>query len=204
MKYPPNKTNRIVEIFRKQPLFLGKAKKDVSVMNFLRGNIDSKTLCIAPPPSEQEYENNLPLSDASAREFHNILAVNGVNTEKDMLVVSCSRFGPKANKHSCTPIVDFIGQCVRLNQFRLYVCIGDAAFKHIFAYGRKANMPTLIGNIVYLKQLNHLPLFTFPSLDGLIVPDDAMPTTKRWGAKMTERMHQIAKEFSKIKKNFVK
>jgi uracil-DNA glycosylase len=204
MKWTKKKRHELVELFLKQPLFLGKKKDKVPVMNYLRGNPNSKILCVAPPPSIEEYERNIPLSDNSAKVFHNILAREGISTERDMLVVSASRFGERPSKASCSPVFDFVLQAVKRDHFDLFVCIGEVAFRHIFAYGRKPNIQTLVGNIVYLNDLNHAPLFTFPSLDGLVIPEESRGSTWRWHKKSIERMTKIAGEFSKVVKLFVK
>lgn len=141
--------------------------KQELVMRQMRGNLKSRILLVAPPPSLEEYKLGLPLSDRHAQAFHEWLLMNSFNTEKDCIVIAASAFRAKANRASTVPIISFIRSCSARDFFNKYIVVGDAAFSFAFGEGRKTTMSTLAGSVIHIKDVNHKPMFVFPSITKL-------------------------------------
>lgn len=150
--------NKAVPIFRSIPVTGEKHE-----LTKMRGNPEAKFLLIAPPFSEAECRKGVPFSDHAATLFHEILAQEAhLDTNQDFMVVSCNRYGLKANKHSTQPIVDFVLECGRKSLFDFYLCIGDDAFKFVFGHGKKPSMSALAGHVMYVAETDFKPLYVFP------------------------------------------
>lgn len=160
----------------------------------MRGYADAPILLVAPPMDGTEYGNNLPFSNEAAEEFHSILMDHaGLDTDNGMLVVSCNLYSLKANKASVAQILDYVTACGRYKLFKYYICVGVAAFKHIFGYGKNPSMVSLAGNIVYVPQTGHTPLFVFPDINFLVVdPDDEVNSDYWKKRKVDECARQIS------------
>lgn len=122
---------------------------------------------IAPPASAAEYKAGVPLADDRGKIFHNLLIEQGYHTEHDFLIASCSSWGVRPNKASTIPVQAFINESARRGWFTRYVCVGDEAFKFLFANGYKSSMQTLAGSIIYVSETAFKPLFVFPPLTAL-------------------------------------
>lgn len=138
----------------------------------MRGNKRSSVLMLAPPLDLKEYENGgLPLSNHAALRFHEILEEEcGISTDRDCIVVSCSRYGTKANKASTDGIKELVRQATlkKQTEFKIVMCVGDEAFKHIFGRSKKPS-GSLYWNVMFVEETNYLPLYVFPPLEGLHV-----------------------------------
>lgn len=177
-------------------LFKGIPTHEDPEMKAMRGNPSASILLIAPPAVNEEYASGIPFSNESASIFHAILDANGVSTEKNMLVVSCNRYGLKAGKHTTSPVLKFVMQCAARSLFKLYVCVGDEAFKYIFGHGKKPGMSTLAGSIIYVPETGYAPLFTFPSVAPL-APEPADTDrqdylNKRIAEELSQKIHQLS------------
>lgn len=145
----------------------------------MRGNTSSKVLLIAPPPTETELAQGVPLSDEASHAFHfALLNVAGFDTERDSLVISCA-FSPSGKKQSTEPIANFVGDTAEAGLFSRYVVVGAQAFKQLFGDGKSPTMTTLSGSTLYLPRLNGVPLFVFPDIASLVVPQGTVFKTRR-------------------------
>jgi uracil-DNA glycosylase len=169
----------------------------------MRGNPSASILLLSPAPSAEDYSNDLPLSDADAKVFHNLCLNAGFHTDKDCLVAPCSLFRAKPSKLSTAPMVEFVGECHP--SFSKFICVGDDAFKFIFGDGRKPSMQTLGGSVVYVSEVDHKPMFVFPSIKGLSlpknIPNDDVWKHERFQAiliRMFEKLMPKFKAFLKI------
>lgn len=172
--------------------------ENTPVMRSLRGNPKADTLMLVPPCSQVEYQTQIPFSTKTALAFHAVLAAEGIDTEKDFLIVSCSLFGLKANKASTTPMVEFLKECAGNEQFKKFVCVGDETFKFLFAHGRKASMQTLGGATLYVPLVNRKPLFVFPDIAGLAPDygiDDEDWKRARWQQRTEKDFSLYARRF---------
>jgi hypothetical protein len=165
--------NSPLAIFKGLPVF-NDGRPEI---NQLRGSARSRLLLIAPPCLEEEYKAQVPFSYQHAQAFHTIIKEEtGFDTDKDALVVSCSKFYPKANKESTGYICDFVRLCAEKQMFDRYVCVGDDAFKFIFGRGKKPSMASIMAQTMYVEETCYKPLFVFPS-PWALYPDLNLPFT---------------------------
>jgi hypothetical protein len=159
-----NRANLILNLFEQTHSYL----PGDQVMRFLRGNLASLSLFIAPPPTADEYDKQVPFSNHNAAIFHEILKdVAGIDTNKDCLVVACSVFGLKPKMSSCAPIRAFVQEVASKNLFKTYSIIGSSAYQFIIGEGKKHSMSVLAGQVIWLKWLKKRPLFVFPDIENL-------------------------------------
>lgn len=160
-----------LRLFRHLPN-LHKVKPNIPKCEAMRGNPRSRILLLAPPMTAEEYVRGIPFTDPEASFFHTVLKeTTGLDTEQHCYVVSCSRYGLKANKASTQDIVEYVRQLAQNKCFELCICIGDDAFKHIFGRGKKPTMNSLAGSTIRHGDIYHLPVFTFPNLQGIVHQD---------------------------------
>lgn len=192
---PLTKVNSsVLDIWRAMPPLPARLKPDIPRMKVMRGNPNSEVCIIAPPPNEKDYEQGTPLSSPAALMLHELLLeVCGLNTQK-CCVFSVSRFGLKPNKASTQDVVEAYSKMRRLNQFKLVITVGDDAFKYVFARGKKP-APSIFGNIMYVPETSHKPLFALPELLGLhvTIPDDPRTRAKilDWQDKVERRFREL-------------
>jgi uracil-DNA glycosylase len=129
----------------------------------MRGNIKSRVLWLAPPPTGEDYANRLPFCGPAARQLEQILNAHELSTE-DFLVLSCSRWGVKPSKASTTPIKGLVEEYARRGLFLFYILVGGEAFRFLFGSGLKVPMHTMEGKTLYMRELGHRPMFVLPDV----------------------------------------
>ncbi len=179
----------------------------------VRGNERADMLMIVQPPSEQEIVQGMPFIEPEANEFHNLLEehYDGLSTNDDFLVVSCSLYGlkttkgrkvPHPSKASTSPIADFVRECAKKKLFRRYVVIGDEAFKFALAEGKKPAMSTLVGTTMHMVELQYTPLFVFPDVRPLcpVFGDDKRENffMRRLADETRDKIQNLALKFKKF------
>jgi len=151
------------------------SKEGILTISNARGSAEAKTVLIAPPTDELEYANNLPFTGEVARYFHNLLLENtGVSTE-DFFVIPFHSYSVlrektgelKIPKDATLGVVDFIQEAAKLGLIKGVVTVGGDAFKYTFGRGKKAQMQSLSGNVLFDSTINNLPIFVFPDIRGL-------------------------------------
>jgi uracil-DNA glycosylase len=183
----------VLGIWRNRPPLPAKLKPEIPRMEVLRGDPNSDMCIIAPPPKEADYTQGTPLSSPHALRLHELLLEIGINTQR-CCVFSCARFGFKANKASVADHHEAFRKMIALRQFQLYLTVGDDAFKHFFARGKKPT-PSIFGNILYIAEVGHKPVFALPEMDGLhvITPNDprARANLLDWQDKVERRFREM-------------
>ena len=191
MKLP--KPHPVLQIWRKMPPL--KIKEGVPVMKCMRGDPFSDVCIIAPAPQPEDYEQGTPLSNPSALFFHGLLKEEtGLSTQR-CCVLPCSRYGFKANKASTIDICEALQKMVKLNQFKLYITVGDDAYKFFFGRGKKP-APSIFGNIMYVAEVGHKPVFSFPELTGLHI--SSLPGDRRAANKAIDWQNKVETQFREL------
>lgn len=138
------------------------------LLRALRGSQHSDVLMITAPPTQEEFDQQMPFIGQDAQMFHNLLhEFCGLSTEEDFLIVSSSLYGLKPNKASTTPIANFVRECAKQKLFKKYVVVGEHAFKFALGEGKKPSMHTMVGSTMHIAELCHTPLFVFPNIEPL-------------------------------------
>jgi hypothetical protein len=151
------------------------------VMRNMRGNIQAKTLLVAPPPDLVEFqEERLPFSNEAAKFFHEVfLTQAGLDTQKHFCIVAAAAFGEmnakglkKYSKASTQLIRDFVERCAKEGLFERFISVGSDAYHAIFG-DRVVSGPFNPGLKLYPLQLQFkgdaLPVFTLPNINGLVL-----------------------------------
>lgn len=182
--------HRIISLFRKHV-----ANRPEAKLTRVRGDLNCRTLMLAPPPSKEEMEQDLPLAGDTARMFHELLLEQGFSTERNAVVLACALSGPKACKANTQPVAELAHEYARLGFFDLFICVGEDAFKYIYGRGRKPPMTALIGRPVYIAQAGNKPVFVFPNISLLAPPPANLIRREiyRWEARRNEAIQQISR-----------
>lgn len=194
-----------LRLFRNMPNLV-KVKPNIPKCEAMRGNPRSRVLIVAPPMTVSEYERGIPLTDPDAAFFHTLLKeATGLDTERHCYVISCSRYGLKPNKASTQDVVEYVRQLAQFRLFDLCICVGDDAFKFIFGRGKKPTMNSLAGSTIRHGDIYHLPVFTFPSLQGLVHEETGDKREDRfradWSNKQQFRFSHLFDRLTKELKN---
>lgn len=176
-----------------KPRLTGK-QEDAPVCTRARGNPRSQICLIAPPCSPEDYENDTPFSDRYAQQFEALLTeeLDILGSEK-MFVISCSQFGVKPCKASTEPVRELIISPRFHQQFIMFVCVGDDAFKHIFGRGKKPSTSTLVGSTIFHPDIANKPLFTFQNVNDLVAvhPEGATERDCRWQEDWVSKRNEV-------------
>lgn len=195
-----------------------KGKKAVAptFLESVRGDFTAPVCVIAPPPTAEEIQTQLPLSDKDAVILHSlILEETGYDTDKDFLVVSCALVqekNRKTSKSATAPVREFITALSEHASPKLYVCVGGESFKHIFGRGKLPSMSMLAGSVIYHQDIQDKPLFTFPDIQGLhptpLIPDNsdaymvrrAQKAANDWADLQTRNFRKHLRSFAEVLK----
>lgn len=162
-----------------------------------RGNLNAQILLIAPRPTEDDLENNLPLTGGAAQQLHGLLKAHAeIDTERDCLVMPGSVIAKKQSKLLVEP---FKSLPLKFHaRFKLIVCIGGENFKYFFGAGKKSSIQTLAnGNLLFLpKFLGNTPLFVLPEIELLDPPWHLVKPEEHW--KLESMQERALKWFSRI------
>ncbi len=132
-----------------------------------RGLSHSKIIMLTPIPDQQEYANKTPFSNETAHIFHQILKEEGLPTDR-VFVVPCVRWGVKALTANTREITVFVKSALKSDIFNFVISVGEDATRWIVNGGKKANMGTFAGQLVYPPNLFHKPLYVFSDPKGLV------------------------------------
>lgn len=143
-----------------------------------RGNPHSRIVLITPVPDAQEYAAKIPFSNQAALFFHQLLQQEGLPTDR-VFVIPCVRWGEKALTKNTQEIRDFVQKALVANVFDFVISVGEDATRWIVNNGRKANMSTFAGQLVYPPNLLHKPLFVFSDPKSL-VPEICADKRENW------------------------
>lgn len=136
---------------------------DVPMITTLRGNLDAPMLLLCEHPTPEEFEANVPFSGPLARTYAAILEEAGINVDRHFLVMPFSRFGPKANKASTHDTLPFLQANLKHTKVKCVVVIGMTAFGFTFAGGRKTHARSIIGNPMFLPQIDTRAVYVLPN-----------------------------------------
>lgn len=202
------KTKRadIVNLFREHCIYGCDVKEGEQQLKALRGNPDCRTLMIAPPCTLDEYAQGVPFCNQAAQTFHYWAQENcGIDTERDFLICAASMYGEKPGKHSTDLVVNFVKAAVEQQLIDKIVCVGEPAFKFVFAEGKKPNMTTLIGGTVYMPIVQHRPIFVLPDIAMLAPNFEGADKKERWilqrlQQECARRLDALSQKFKKFVK----
>lgn len=190
-------------VLREWEYVLANAKDNPHVAS-LRGSAEANTLLIAPPLMPDDLSHGLPFSDERGRIFHSYMQDAGFDTEKDMLVISCTGYHiPKTTKKNTEAVRAMVFNLTRSGFFKRVICVGHTAFTFILGDFLKTSSSSLIGTVLHPKSANHLPVLVFPNLDCFVVPSENLSRrdwrlNQMWIEKTTqtmERMVPVLKKF---------
>lgn len=169
----------------------------------LQGNPLASIFLIGPVPGKRELDENLPWCDLDASRFFNWVQNNhNLKSNKDFLIMPTT-FDAKKPVKGNTDIGHILveGACEAESVERI-VCIGGDAFKTYFGYGRKPSMNSLVGNVMFLEQVNYKPVFVFPDLQALKFTEEMRFPEKRDFYRAMNYCQHVMKSLDKLTKRF--
>ena len=157
-------------------------------INRLQGTAKASVFVIAPVPGELELRNNLCWCNEAAKKFFSMLEL-ACGKPMHFLVMPTTFDGKKPVKANTQFPKIILTRAAFNKAIEQFICIGSDAFKTYFGHGKKPSMPSLIGNVIYVKETNNKPLYVFPDQEGLFPVDESVYGDNRRLAMIARNHH---------------
>lgn len=199
LKLAPKPVHPFLAEYRKLPVDFSQPH-----IRNLGGNYDAEILFLCEELTQTEYDNGVPMSDPQEhRVYSHLLGEAGFDLNEDFLVVPFMRYGKKPKKDNTSGTKDLVRTLFATGKFRVCVCMGISPFGFTFAGGRKTHARSIIGNVMFLPELNTRPVYVLPG-SQFLCPNESVWREVNYAKEVAKNIHACAVKLRELLKTRIK